>query len=45
MACAAGDLDDLVHTYNNDLATALDKPAAVSQKKIFVRLNTQWSNS
>ena len=40
----ATNLDNLLHTYNNALTTALDKHAPVSQK-IILRLDTQWYNS
>ena len=45
VTCPMDDLDNLLHTYNNDLTTALDKHAPVSQKKIIIRSNTQWYNS
>ena len=45
VTCPTDDLDNLLHTYNNDLTTALDKHAPVSQKKIIIRPNTQWYHS
>ena len=45
VTCPTDDLDNLLHTYNNDLTTALNKHAPVSQKKIIIRPNTQWYNS
>ena len=42
VTCATDDLDSLLHTYNNDLTTALDKHVPVSQKKIIIKPNTQW---
>ena len=37
VTCPTDDLDNMLHTYNNDLTTALDKHAPVSQKKIIIR--------